>query len=422
MPIKLLKKNLNIFTFPTLDSAYPIANTDELTIGDLHGNAIKLLYFLIKQQIINNINRKEYKKLVDIYNKSVDRLEKKNLDSFNKIVEKIECKNQKILVRLIGDELADRGSNDYFTLKILQKLHEQGVRLEILLSNHSAEFIKAYEIQQINPHNKFSSRYLHARFITSMINLQILIDKKLIDKKEMFAIFQTVYEPSLKLISYTLDKDNKAIILYTHAPAGLESIKSIASEFDIYYKDGKLAELTQTIKTINTEFQKKYVQENNIRDLLEIENPVYSFIWNRDYKTLERPEQKSGYKLSFVHGHDSSEPSQKNIYNLDTDLGKCVSCNKGEYSVFRITEDEEFKPEKKFTKKIPKEEVYSPIPYDSKWLPCHVSQEITTLMQYANTCPRAGFFRYKDTSKNLITPVIEVSQSINDDIPTLTGC
>ena len=87
-----------------MDSAYPIANTDELTIGDLHGNAIKLLYFLIKQQIINNINRKEYKKLVDIYNKSVDRLEKKNLDSFNKIVEKIECKNQKILVRLFHFE------------------------------------------------------------------------------------------------------------------------------------------------------------------------------------------------------------------------------------------------------------------------------------------------------------------------------
>lgn len=50
MPIKLLEKKLNIFIFPTLDSDYPIANTGELTIGDLHGNAIKLLYFLIKQQ------------------------------------------------------------------------------------------------------------------------------------------------------------------------------------------------------------------------------------------------------------------------------------------------------------------------------------------------------------------------------------
>ncbi len=422
MPIKLLEKKLNIFTFPTLDSDYPIANTDELTIGDLHGNAIKLLYFLIKQSIVKNIDSIDYNKLINIYKKPVAKLEKQDLNLFKNILKKIKCtKNQNSIVRLIGDELADRGNNDYFTLKILQKLHERGVGLEILLSNHSAEFIKAYEIQQLNSHNKFVSQNLDSRFITSMINLQILMDKKLIDKKEVFSIYQTVYKPNLKLISYTLHSKNKAIVLYTHAPAGLEAVKLIASELDIDYKDGKLAELTQTIDKINNEFQEKYVQENNIRDLLEIENPVYSFIWNREYKILERPEQKSGYKLSFVHGHDSREPSQKNIYSLDTDLGKCVSCNKGEYSVFRITEDQESKPEKKFTKKIPKEEIYSPKPYDPTWLPPHVSQDITILMQYANTCPRVGFFRYKDMI-NPITPAMEVLQSTNDAILTLTGC
>jgi hypothetical protein len=326
-------------------------------------------------------------------------------------VEKIECKNKKTSVRLIGDELADRGNNDYFTLKILQKLHERGVGLEILLSNHSAEFIKAYEIQQLNSHNKFVSQNLDSRFITSMINLQILIDKKLIDKKEVFSIYQTVYKPNLKLISYTLHSKNKAIVLYTHAPAGLEAVKLIASELDTDYKDGKLAELTETIDKINNEFQEKYVQENNIRDLLEIENPVYTFIWNREYKILERPEQKSGYKLSFVHGHDSREPSQKNFYNLDTDLGKCRNCNIGKYTVFRITKDQKATAEE-FTQKVLKEQwAYSPIPYDSKWLPCHVSQDITTLMQYANTCQRGEFFKYKGTSKHPITPVIEVSQS-----------
>lgn len=421
MPIKLLEKKLNIFTFPTLDSEY-FANTDELTIGDLHGNAIKLLYFLIKQQIVSNVTSQEYKKLVDIYKKSVDKLGKKDLESFNKIVKKIVCKNQKLIVRLIGDELADRGSNDYFTLKILQKLIEQGIRLEILLSNHSAQFIKAYEIQQINPHNKFVSQDLDSRFITSMHNLQILIDKKLIDKKEVFTIYQTIYKPNLKLISYSLSSKNgeEEIILYTHAPAGLESIQSIASEFDIFYKDAKLAELTQTLERINTEFQREYVQENNLRDLLGMENPVYSFIWNRNYKHLERPEQKLGYTLSFVHGHDSNEPSQKNIYNLDTDLGKCGNCNIGGYRVLLMTGDEESKPEKKITKKVSKEEAYSPILYDPKWLPPDVSRDITTLMQQANTCQRVGFFRYKDISKNPITPVIEVSQSVDNAILALS--
>lgn len=189
----------------------------------------------------------------------------------------------------------------------------------------------------------------------------------------------------------------------------MEAVELIASELDTDYKDGKLAELTQTIDKINNEFQKN-VQENNIRDLLEIENPVYSFIWNRDCKILERPEQKSGYKLSFVHGHDSREPSQKNIYNLDTDLGKCESCNIGEYTVFRITKDQKAKAEE-FTEKVPKEEeAYSPIPYGPEWLPRHISQDITTLLQYANTCP-SPFFTYKAMNKNPITPAIEVSQS-----------
>lgn len=153
---------------------------------------------------------------------------------------------------------------------------------------------------------------------------------------------------------------------------------------------------------------------------MEVENTISKFVWNRNYQKLVRPEQKFAYKLSFVHGHDSSELSQNNIYNLDTDLGKCEKCNKGEYSVLLMTGDEEFKAKKEFTEKASKAE-YFPIPYDPSWLPCHVSQEITTLMQYANTCPRAGFFRYKDMS-NPITPAMEVLQSTNDAILTLTGC
>lgn len=359
MPIKLLRENVDIYTYPVVDleSEYTNDNKGEYTIGDLHGNAIKLLYFLIKQNVVKNINGNDYNKLIGIYKKPVANIEKNDLNLFKKILKNIKCtKNKNSIVRLVGDELADRGSNDYFTLKILQKLHEQGIRLEILISNHSAEFIKAYKLQQVNPRNKFSSRYLEARFITSMINLQILIDKKLVDKKEVFAIYQTVYKPNLKLISYTLSSKNgkEEIVLYTHAPAGLNSIQSITSEFDIPYKDGKLTELTETIDSINTEFQKEYVQIDEIRQLLKVENTISKFVWNRNYQKLVRPEQKFAYKLSFVHGHDSSEFSQNNIYNLDTDLGKCEKCNKGEYSVLLMTGDEESKAKKEFTEKASK--------------------------------------------------------------------
>lgn len=50
MPIKLLRENVDIYAAPILDLKSEPMNNDknEHTIGDLHGNAIKLFYFLIK--------------------------------------------------------------------------------------------------------------------------------------------------------------------------------------------------------------------------------------------------------------------------------------------------------------------------------------------------------------------------------------
>ena len=114
----------------------------------------------------------------DIYNTEVNQLTKEQLTTFQTIIEQANINLDKA-VTLIGDELADRGNNDYFTLLVLKKLHQSKVNLNILLSNHSAEFIRDYEKV------KFTGFYnLGPGQGQSLAKMQFLIGKGLITKGE----------------------------------------------------------------------------------------------------------------------------------------------------------------------------------------------------------------------------------------------
>jgi hypothetical protein len=121
-----------------------------VSVGDLHGNALKLIYTLIEEGVLELSEEEQessahiYIKLRDIYNKPINELRVDDLAKFQDIINKAKVNKNKA-VTLIGDELADRGNNDYFTLLVLQKLKEEQVNIEIMLSNHSVEFIRDYE-------------------------------------------------------------------------------------------------------------------------------------------------------------------------------------------------------------------------------------------------------------------------------------
>jgi hypothetical protein len=53
---------------------------------------------------------------------------------------KLGSGNKKRLIRLIGDELADRGANDYLTLLLLGKMKDLELKYEIIWSNHGNFF------------------------------------------------------------------------------------------------------------------------------------------------------------------------------------------------------------------------------------------------------------------------------------------
>lgn len=331
--LQFINEQVDIYKLPV--TKFP--PYDQITIGDLHGNAIKLLFMLIKHEIATNISKEAYKNLVEIYKTPVDKLEKNHLKVFVSTLNSMEFHSIS-KVRLLGD----RGSNDYFTLKILEKLTKCGIPFEIIMSNHSVEFIQAYEAK-----DKLKLEILWNKFVVSMLNMQSLIDKNLISEEEILTIVREVYKPALKTISYSLDE--KEIIIYSHAPIGLNNIKSLAEKFNINYDDTTAEKLAQTIDEINKKYQ-DYVQKNEGNTLYSNENmrkgfqgyvdlssaPIEFIMWNRLYNHIDRPVNHYDYNLFFVHGHDSSEGPKENvshIHNLNNELGQYVRNNEGIYTV-----------------------------------------------------------------------------------------
>jgi hypothetical protein len=337
MTLQFINERVDIYQLPTAD----IKQTD-VTIGDLHGNAMKLIFMLIKHGIVSGINQNDYAKLVKIYTTPTEALSADDLKQFDSILNKMRF-DRKATLRLIGDELADRGENDYFTLKILEKLHDHKVPFEIMLSNHSIEFIEAYEkqtafhVQMLDPED-------HA---PSMEKLQQLIDRQLVSRQEVLDMTNKAYKPALCAIAYVLDvsKATPEITIYSHAGIGLNNICALAEKLGVTYQDTSAHALAKVIDQINKQFQ-AHVKNNTVHTLYTREKMIagyhnqsellndapFEFImWNRCYDHVERPTTHCDYHINFVHGHDKRDATQNNVYNLDNDLGK-YDQNTGSYT------------------------------------------------------------------------------------------
>lgn len=326
---KIEKSNVDIYEYPTIN----VPNVSQLSLGDLHANFMFLIHFLTSNGVVK-ISEQNYQKLKDIYLKS--ELQKSDIKEFNQIIEVLEV-GEKPLIRLIGDEICDRGQNDYFIFKILDKLKKIGVKTEILLSNHGIEFLIPYE----QGSDFFPQNIGSLLQIRSMNRMRILISKGVIKRKDIETLVADSYLSSLRLISYSLH--NEDITLYSHAGIGLETVQALAIKFEdqgVLYKDDTAEDLAQTIDAINQVFQ-QYIQKKtahtlavNIQKPYDFMNdPVSFLIWNRSYDQLRRDKHYKGYQIYFVHGHDSGEQTQDNIFNLDNPSFKDTAISFGSYVV-----------------------------------------------------------------------------------------
>ncbi|HHT9951726.1 TPA: Dot/Icm T4SS effector WipA [Legionella pneumophila] len=414
MPKRLINKNIDIYNYPNeLED-----NLGSISLGDLHGNAIKLIHFLFRHKIIkfkpeiSNFHE-AYQQFVTIYEqyddivqeyleirtllqliqikitnaqqrildieqklslaidhqqefsqsllqlkkpieanlqmaeKSKAGLEEKLsglktrlpscIERFNKFMTQIEINDIKTLVRLLGDEVADRGSCDYFTLIILDFLYQNQIAIKIILSNHGYEFIHAYEKLVIGQPFK-PKGYIGDIQIKSFWGIQLLLEQSAITQEELRSLVERAYKPTLKIIDYSLSEDG--ITLYSHAPIRFDSIRMAASQLGVTYNDSTKEALAETIDQLNAQLQ--IYMKNNMLHLLFENNeindptnmtdeernasPLIYLVWNRwnESKEVEnaRPGKYNGYFVTYVHGHDPFQSPLTYVYNLDTLCGK----------------------------------------------------------------------------------------------------
>ncbi len=345
MAHRLIQDVVDIHQYPQESLIDKLGSEDLITLGDMHGNALKLLYALIRHQFVN-LPSHDFEEFKTIY--YTPSINAETLHQFEKILSRMTILSQakKCHLRLLGDLLADRGSNDYFTLMLLDKLHQHQVPFDIIISNHDAELIAAYENK-----TSFGEGLLDPIFRMSAINLQKLIDNKLILREKVNELIEISYLPHLQLCAYSIDEFSNQISLYTHALAGDNSILKIHEyllkhEPHYRYKTGQKIEIDEINRVFSLYKEKKEVTKRlNIESvpLMQIDNfypidmdhfPFAHIIWNRREEEVVRSQNRI-----YIHGHDSSEKTSKNVINLDSELGKSPSAHVGEFLVLHSTKE-----------------------------------------------------------------------------------
>lgn len=229
-------------------------DNDEITAGDLHGNALYLLHFLIKYRVVE-LDKKSYQQFVKIYQKPASEMTKVDFQAFDNLLRKAKVNNNK-KVRLLGDILADRGKNDYFTLKLIELLDKGGADLSILLSNHDAEFMLNFELNGgLRP--PFHEKMMHRDFTKSMEGLVNSIGKGDLDQAHCETLYRKHFLPHVKAMDYCFESAGESARpqLYTHAPVDLNLMGKAAAELGLPFDNSTDDNLKASIDAVNKKIQ-----------------------------------------------------------------------------------------------------------------------------------------------------------------------
>lgn len=331
---------LDLNTCPVFN-ARPIAPNQRLCIGDLHGNALKLLYLLVYHGVITNCTEEKYnrfKVLFDIFinPELYEAYElKDNYQLFLALIDSLELNNELIgRIDLIGDDLCDRWGNDLLTLKLYEKLSKEAFQLRILLSNHSFSFIQAFETKQ----DYAASVSVASKCASSMKNMHQLILGGVVSKQEVDQLLVQYYFPNMRILTYSIEETTPkpTITIVTHAPIVFDTIAALAQQFNVSYNDKTVLELADVIDEINAVFQQDYVQKSQISTLVEeidhdnglgIDHrlhPVLATIWNKAKVTA--PKSHGNYNIRLVNGHEGYCNEDDMHVNLNSYFGMFGDC------------------------------------------------------------------------------------------------
>lgn len=306
----------------------------EIAIGDLHANPIKLIHLLIAKGILS-LSRQDYLTLVDLYQTfpSPEMLEtylqtepsfiQKKLKIYDDLIEKLTLNLSPIKLILIGDETGDRGQNDYFMIKLLNQINRlrkdphnntaAKFDLEILASNHGFEFITRMLTKPatLQTQETFVSPCGSADALSLLLQYNILEPQHFADQFN-----DSDYLANLRLLSITKAKNQnhqEVVTVFSHAPINFRDIQVLAATFGVPYDSTSFENLQQTVNKINdafiTELQKLYTEDSSYAAKLALLQKINPAIWN----VYQQFQQDSAFNchdyfhpnflMHWVHGH-----------------------------------------------------------------------------------------------------------------------
>ena len=311
-----------------------------ISLGDVHGNVMKLIYTLIEEGFLV-IEEKEYYSLNYIYETSPDELDRTDINMFKDILDSAKVNKDKSIT-IIGDELSDRGNNDWFMLLLLKKLHEAQLDIDILISNHSVDFIR--RISRIGGS-------IDPAVTSSYENMKILYANGIISSDEILDVVTNHYILMVKALNYSISLEEE-LTIYSHAPVGLETVEALARKLNVDYDEKNPASIMRTIDNINKKTNELLVNGELAQLLKQEADSVYSLIngkapippeypfirliWNRGLGKELRMKSKDGsFEIKDVHGHIGRGPimaedglPSPNHQNLDNYFGKGSNAQK----------------------------------------------------------------------------------------------
>jgi hypothetical protein len=326
--------------------------------GDQHGNQLRLMTELIDSNVIS-LEQHLYEELLQLYTIHPHEITLKNKTRIQLILASlIPGENANITNLFLGDLITDRWPVcDFFMLEFLKNLTRCLNTAEgkycITFSNHDALFIEVMETGR----TQFRHPYTYSEFkdynnyqalrscYKSLDNLDILIKKGIVSKKEIVELYETYYLPNVMAISYVYDPENQQLGICSHAPIGLNTIEDLAKAFQVPYSEN-VSGLMACLDDINSQFL-GLLKEQKLSLVLKsnTKHPLNEIIFNRDYSNLRFSEQlqhtetSSIWDLIFIHGHESSPNGRPpvNIRNLDCLFAKAPSLRDVPYTYLTLS-------------------------------------------------------------------------------------
>jgi hypothetical protein len=235
MPVISLEVDMREYPESIIDSTGQI-----LVLGDLHGNAMKLFYFIIKHNVATLSDTANYKKAWEIYEKK-EPLVYEDISNFQAIIDTLIVRPLPLRLIFIGDELADRGRCDLLTLLIFNKLG-QTIDYEVLLSNHGTYAINYFEKREIT---------LWPLYPGQLASLETTIDLlDDLDIEYMYSVLMNLHLQHMRALSYHQLEDG-SLDIFSHAPITRRILEELAFNVQHFYDDSTPERLIETLCAIN---------------------------------------------------------------------------------------------------------------------------------------------------------------------------